>query len=508
MKLRKILCGFLALVMTITMFTMVVSAENPFTDVPDGEFYSDSVAWAVKNDITQGTSATTFSPDATCTRGQVVTFLWRAFGKPVASGENKFTDVVSSDYYYNAVLWAVENEVTNGTSATTFSPDAPCTRGQVVTFLWRAAGKPTATGKNAFTDVASTEYYYDAVLWAVGEGITNGTTDTTFAPDATCTRAHIVTFLFRFFAKNLMITKQPEDFYGYEGDTCNASVVVIGGKAPYKYTWQYQDGHWIDLADSSVVKLNGNSISFTINSSIGSPHSDMRCIITDAEGSTVTTDVFAGHMLVNKPNNDNFGMYVEDIFIISGRGLVFTGRVLSGSIKLNDTMTFKYTDDRGIPVITSVSVEGIEMFNKNLPDARAGDNVGILIGYPWGKDAEGKPRRDAGIERGIYLYKQGEPAPAFLSGTYVGTFKMAPSSESGYTKAITKDTNLNFYANFMDTNSKFINLGDATITPGSTVENMMLKFDRARVNFVGDVLTVRLGGKTLGTFTIEQILWN
>ena len=172
---------------------------NLFRDVPSDAYYFEAVRWAVANNVTNGTSATTFSPEEGCTRAQAVTFLWRIAGKPAPTeSKNPFTDVKEGTYYYNAVLWAVEKGITNGTSATTFSPDEDCTRAQAVTFLWRAAGKPAPTeSKNPFTDVKESEYYYNAVLWAVEKGITNGTSKTTFAPDDTCTRAQTVTFLFR-----------------------------------------------------------------------------------------------------------------------------------------------------------------------------------------------------------------------------------------------------------------------------------------------------------------------
>ena len=163
-----------------------------------GLYYTDAVLWAVSKNITNGTSATTFSPDATCTRGQVVTFLWRAMGQPEpTSMNNPFTDVPSNEYYYKAVLWAVEKGITNGTSPTTFSPNAPCTRAHVVTFLWRAEGQPAAGSSNPFSDVPSGQYYTSAVLWAVSKNITNGTSATTFSPDNYCTRGQIVTFLYR-----------------------------------------------------------------------------------------------------------------------------------------------------------------------------------------------------------------------------------------------------------------------------------------------------------------------
>ena len=173
--------------------------KNPFEDVYEQDYFFKPVLWAVQRGITNGTSATRFSPAAPCTRGQIVTFLWRACGSPEPDGEhNPFADVSTSDYYYKAVIWAVENGITTGTGATTFSPDRACTRGQVVTFLWRAQGKPTPSSEhNPFADVDSKAYYCNAVLWAVEEEITNGTGKGKFSPDASCTRGQIVTFLYR-----------------------------------------------------------------------------------------------------------------------------------------------------------------------------------------------------------------------------------------------------------------------------------------------------------------------
>ena len=168
-----------------------------FNDVSTGVYYYNAVKWAVENGITSGTSATTFSPNASCTRAQMVTFLWRANGSPKATGANPFTDVQAGSYYYDAVLWAVEKGITSGTSATTFAPNATVTRGQTVAFLHRANGSPAASGNSPFTDVASSAYYAAAVQWAVAEGVTSGTSATTFAPAAPCTRAQIVTFLYR-----------------------------------------------------------------------------------------------------------------------------------------------------------------------------------------------------------------------------------------------------------------------------------------------------------------------
>ena len=169
-----------------------------FVDVATGSYYEDAVDWAVENGITKGTDDIHFSPDGICTRAQAVTFLWRTAGSPASKTSTMpFTDVPVGSYYYDAVLWAVENGITKGTSDTTFSPNMTCSRAQIVTFLWRSEKSPTAGTANPFADVKSTAYYADAVLWAVKENITKGTTSTTFSPNADCTRAQIVTFLWR-----------------------------------------------------------------------------------------------------------------------------------------------------------------------------------------------------------------------------------------------------------------------------------------------------------------------
>ena len=174
------------------------SMLNFFVDVPANAYYYDAVLWAAEEGITGGVDAAHFAPNAPCTRAQAVTFLWRAAGSPEPkSTEMPFVDVPADAYYHDAVLWAVEQGITKGTSDTTFSPDATCTRGQIVTFLWRSQKSPASGSVNPFADVAADAYYADAVLWAVREDITNGTSSTTFSPDATCTRAQIVTFLYR-----------------------------------------------------------------------------------------------------------------------------------------------------------------------------------------------------------------------------------------------------------------------------------------------------------------------
>ena len=175
-------------------FTITPSTEEPsgFADVPADAYYADPVAWAVEEGITTGTSANKFSPDATCTRAQIITFLWRAAGSPEPKNLSGFSDVDAEQYYAKAVAWAKENEMADGD---TFAPNDPCTRLMAVEFMWKYVGSPDAAAAD-FEDVSS-----GAVNWAVEQGVTNGTSATTFAPDTTCTRAQIVTFLYRGFAE-------------------------------------------------------------------------------------------------------------------------------------------------------------------------------------------------------------------------------------------------------------------------------------------------------------------
>lgn len=169
-----------------------------FSDVYEGDYYADAVVWAVENDVTSGVGSGKFAPGNNCTREQIVTFLWRANGSPEPkTTANPFTDVGQSSYAYKAILWAVENDITSGTGNGKFSPGASCTRDQAVTFLWRSEGKPAAASGSSFTDVKTGDYFADAVAWAVANNITSGVGNNRFNPSGTCTRGQIVTFLYR-----------------------------------------------------------------------------------------------------------------------------------------------------------------------------------------------------------------------------------------------------------------------------------------------------------------------
>ena len=170
---------------------------KPFTDVPAGAYYEEAVTWAVEKGITKGTSETTFAPKALCTRAQVVTFLWRAAGCPEPQSTGSFSDVAADSYYAKAVAWAAENGITGGTGDGMFSPDAVCTRAQAVTFLYRAFSAAASDGVSSFSDVDADAYYAAAVRWAEQNGITGGIGGGLFGPDLDCTREQIITFIFR-----------------------------------------------------------------------------------------------------------------------------------------------------------------------------------------------------------------------------------------------------------------------------------------------------------------------
>lgn len=179
----------------------VVYNESPFTDVDSSKYYYEPVLWALKQKILSADSEK-FMPEAISPRSEVVTWIWKAMGSPEPTlAVNPFTDISEEDDCYKAALWAYEKGITSGTGATTFGPDSPCTRAQVITFLWRAIGKPIYAGVINFTDIPIGAYYLYPMFWAVNEGITSGTSPWTFSPEMPCARAHIITFLYRTFAE-------------------------------------------------------------------------------------------------------------------------------------------------------------------------------------------------------------------------------------------------------------------------------------------------------------------
>ena len=247
-----------------TAGVLAVADGVAFTDISSSAYYYTAVEWAVQNNVTSGVSATSFAPNANCTRGQVVSFLYRAGGGSIAGNErNPFYDVKASNYFYKPVLWAVKSGVTSGVSATSFAPDAYCTRAQVVSFLWRAAGCPTPAGKhNPFYDVAQGKYYTTAVLWAVENGITSGVSATSFAPNAVCTRAQVVSFLYRFYCPIVVsgeiyvMNKTSEKYIRSAGSS--ADLATLGQNEYFSFVFNIKNnsGKRLDVT-SAYVKIDG-----------------------------------------------------------------------------------------------------------------------------------------------------------------------------------------------------------------------------------------------------------
>ncbi len=262
---QKALALLLALCMVFSLLPATVMAEEAeqtvFTDVSETDFFYEPVLWAVENSITNGMTETAFGPYELCNRAHIVTFLWRANGCPEATTVvNPFMDVKEDDFYYEAVLWALENGITNGVSEYVFGATEPCTRAQAVSFMWRAAGKPGYEAENPFTDVEEGTFYYDAALWALSEGITTGTTGTTFSPDNTITRAEAVTFLYRSqpTLEDLMDQwwAESDDFVrngaGYTNGTTGMGAVVLAikdGEVILEKAYGY--AHYYDAAEGS-----------------------------------------------------------------------------------------------------------------------------------------------------------------------------------------------------------------------------------------------------------------
>lgn len=303
--------------------------NNVFTDVETDDWFYDSVLWAVENKITSGLKPTLFGPDVICTRAQAVTFIWRSKGSPEPeSSAMPFGDVPDGSYYYKSVQWAVENNITTGLSATSFGPDEYCTRAQIVTFLWRSEGSPVVEAVNPFTDVSNDSYYTNPVLWAVKNNITTGLTTTEFGPNAYCTRAQIVAFLYRCakcaeneedIVPEMVIVKQPENAIGKLGQKVQLSVKAEGGKAPYKYQWQYSLDGIVYLNINSghsewASGYNEDTVTITLNNSNTNVRWVFRCMVKDADGTILYTKnvkLTSTSLKISVQPEDQYGRVLE-----------------------------------------------------------------------------------------------------------------------------------------------------------------------------------------------------
>ena len=319
MKTKRLFGVLLALCLVFSLLPFGSLAAG-FVDVVPDAYYAYPVTWAVKHtpQITDGVDDTHFAPNATCTRDQVVTFLWRAMGEPAVSAKNPFKDIAEKDYFYKAVLWAVEKGITDGTSDTTFSPKNACTRGQVVTFLWRALNKLEPQSKTSpFVDVKNLkDYFYTPVLWAVEWGVTDGTDDTHFSPAKTCTRGQIVTFLYRALSQRVsLISKQttvnPDGsqsgyIFTYDDHGNNTLVTSLDGSKWEKHTFD-ANGNMIKRVDSLG---NEDEYKYDDNGNV---------IIDDGEDVDVETDALGRVVKETHHYKDTDGNYdVVTVFKYDG----------------------------------------------------------------------------------------------------------------------------------------------------------------------------------------------
>ena len=325
---RKLISLLIVLCLALSLLPLSAMAAD-FTDVASGEYYAEAVKWAVEHKpvITKGTSATTFGPNETCTRAQVVTFLWRAMGATKMYITNPFRDVPTTEYFYNSAVWAYDKAITKGTDATHFSPDAPCTRAQVATFLYRTLGQP-ASGITAspFEDVNDPDaFYYKAVLWAYDKNVTAGTDETHFSPDEPCTRAQIVTFLFRAIEdqKTSLLTRREEktgdkvtgEIYTYDAHGNNTRVSDLEGKAWEERTFD-ADGRTL-----TCKRSDGQTVSYTYDADgrmTSEKYADCTVkLTTDSKGNVtareyVFTDKTKNHTVTNSYNAKGQLLQAED----------------------------------------------------------------------------------------------------------------------------------------------------------------------------------------------------
>lgn len=319
-----VLCGF---------YETNEAPENPFTDVKKENFFYHPVMWAIEKGVTNGTTPTEFRPSATCTRAHAVTFMWRAMGSPKASDPtNPFADVKVGTYYYDAVLWAVESGIVNGMAPGEFAPDSSCTRGQIVTMLHRLEGTPDPIGtSDLFNDVKEGAYYYKAVMWAVEEGITNGTAPGKFAPDSSCTRGQIVTFLYRnIVGSKINITAQPVNAIANDGDDAVFTVEASGGSGALNYRWQYttsEKAEFHDIEDvHSWASTDENKLTIKFHITDIAINFKYRCIVTDAKNTMALTDTV-------RVNADDLAivMQPENSYSSVGKTAEFSVQVAGGA---------------------------------------------------------------------------------------------------------------------------------------------------------------------------------
>jgi hypothetical protein len=424
------------------------------TAIPNNSDFTFDKWTAVKGSVSfagQNSSTTTFAMPAgeaaVCGNYKVNA----GSGSNSWSGKtNPFVDVSKGTYYYDPVLWAyyASPQVTNGIDTTHFGPMSTVTRGQCVTFLWRAMGCPEPANKtNPFVDVPEKEYYYKPILWAVEKGITKGTDVNHFTPNQKLSTAHIVTFLYR------TLEKGTDGWYEEAGNWAKGDGLL--------------DGTGLGVSDQTDCP-RGAVVTFLCRE---------------------LADTVSG---ANQLSQDDFLIYVEEYYNITGRGRVISGRVVNGSIKVGDKVTLiSCNESTDTPERTNYTVLGIEMFHKTLDEAQKGDNVGIFLSTDTGIKT---PTGSALVNEGSSL----KSSP----GRFVGTMKL--NNNTG-TKTLTLGDTFQVYWAGYDVTAMLVDLNGSDLKPNTTREGVKLTLSSPAVFYVGQELTIREGGRTYGTFTVTGI---
>lgn len=249
MKAKRALGAIISLAITFSVFAVPSYAVGKFEDVPDSEYYVDAVQWGVQNNIVAGTGDNKFSPDQTCTKAQIIAFIWRAYGCPEPNLDNTFIDLDGSEYYYKAAIWGVSKGI--GVGDKEFNGDDPCSRNSAMLYLWKGAGEPTPTTKATFIDIQNTNNM-DGISWAVEKGITSGTSSTTFSPNNICTRAQIISFLYRNLVKPVEQAQQTNN------NSQNQETPSTGGGITIQDILDKDPNAWID-ENGDIHASSGNN---------------------------------------------------------------------------------------------------------------------------------------------------------------------------------------------------------------------------------------------------------
>lgn len=502
MKKSKLFSALIALALVLAMVPAVALAANmTFTDVKANAWYYDDVKNACDMGLINGKTATQFAPNENLTYAEAV--------KLAACMHERYTTGAvtlgnGSPWYQTYVDYAKAN----GIISKNYSWNAAATRAGYMEIFANALPDKALAAVNtvqdgAIPDVSMAHPQAAAIYKLYRAGILQGN-DALHScnPSSNILRSEVAAILTRMMnvdkrlsftmGDELYIKTQPENAVTEVGKYCTLKVEAAGGTAPYTYQWQYCDINWYDINDSDTYVVNGSVLKVKMLDNGDTPL--IRCVVKDANGDTVTSQEVQLYKFRKNALGNDFLMYVEDIFTIKDRGIVVTGRVINGKISVGDKVKIKL----GGQSYTWCDVEGIEMFRKPLETAEKGDNIGMLLGAPWGTLADGSYNK-AGLAKGDAL-KGYDSQLLETQGIYMGTLTLNSDA-----KEISLDSKAQFFYGPTDVTAQFVSLNGAdSIKAGETIENVEVNItSRSCLWYEGQKIEVRKDGKTLGTFTVK-----